>query len=386
MTKKRLLQDTEELTFKKGESDLKGLLLTLKRQKDSDVWRRCYTKEIKVLPLYDNPIGLPILREKISIPCDDDVLTESMAGGGLLLEFPLESKTIVPLRKIAFSSLCERGHISGTVLQRMNVDDFCNVINTCLQQYNDSCLVLYRDQKISAVHSGDESDYSILSPYLLLSGLLAGLKKSFKDRSSFESGFITHKLVVAKFMIKDERVMDVYKPFLQKLGYEDLNSFFPLIQFSTSDVAQCGANLYPYITNGPVLIQIGPALSLHHKRKASIKDFCDNVGKLYSLFLSSVAQIEKMADIPVKHPVSCFANICKKISVSNRYASDALILFENTVGKESNALEVYIGLWEIITNMRSNYESEAKIFSMQERIARVLAMDVKAYDKREELS
>lgn len=228
------MKDNELLVFTGGKEGFATFLQVLKNQKKTDVWRRCYTKEMKVHPLYDNPIGLPLLREELNIPCDDDFIISCMEEDKpIMLEFPLEKMTCIPIRSTAFASLCGRGHVSGSVLQRMSIEDFSTVMNICLQQWGDSSLVLYRDDKISAVHSGDSNDYSVLPMYDLMKAMEDGLKELCNESghsSSFDftGGFLDHSLCSANFFLYDNELAEYYKSYLEKMGYEKRISFILL--------------------------------------------------------------------------------------------------------------------------------------------------------------
>lgn len=375
------MRDNQLLVFE----DEYIFLEVLERQKKEEIWRRCCVQEIKLISLPQRPKELPALRQRMEIACSDEVLLNAIDGGcDLLLEFPMEGYTYAPLREIAFNSVCDRGHISGGALTKLSNEELSDVINTCIQHYSDTCLILYRDNKISAVHSGDESDYSILNAFELVTTLKNGLSDRFRN-ATFKDGFLTHSLCSATYELHDKKIIEIYKPYLEKMGYENISEFNAVLKFSTSDVAQCGANLYPYLTRGKTSIQIGTPLPLAHKHKATIETFAANVEGIYALFEQSVEKFEDLADLELQYPVDCFANICKKLSIANTYSSDALSLFEMTKKAKASALEMYIALWEIITAMNNNNEPETKIFATQEKIARVLTFNIKSFDKRKEM-
>ena len=380
------MKDNELLVFNGGNEGLSILLNVLKNQKKTDIWRRCYTKEMIVHPLYNYPIGLPLLREELNIPCDDDFLISCMENDykPLLLEFPLEKMVCFPMRSTAYSSLCGRGHISGTVLQKMTSEDFCKVINICLQQWGDSSLVLYRDDKISAVHSGDANDYSVLVMYDLLKTMKNGLETLCQSSNNayyqFAGGFLDHSMCSANFFVYEKEIMDFYEPYLDKMGYGNTDKFYPFVKFASSDVGVCGANITPGISNGRTEILIGTPLSLKHKLKASIHDFEENVSSVFALFRSTLKDFDKMEKTVIEYPEECFMNLCKKVQVSGR-CTDAFIDFQNTRGKTTNALELYFAICEIITYMKNSGEAENKIFKEQEKIARILSLNIKSYDK-----
>ena len=384
-----MMKDNEMLVFEKGEAGFRLFLNTLKMQKETDIWRKCDTREICVHPLHNNPMDIPVLRKEMNIPCSDELLEECMSQKGLLLEFPYEdSGTIfVPIRRTAYSSICGRGHVSGTALGKMNNEDFCTVINICLHQWNDSSLILYRDEKISAVHSGDNADYSILVMHDLVSTLKKGLENLGEGKGGYEftSAFLDHSMCVANFILKDRGIMETYIPFLKKMGYEKTNKFYPLVRFSSSDVALCGARITPCLTDGRIEVQVGNPLTVNHKNCATVMDFANNVNGIYALFRACAEQLEQLENIVLKYPEDCFVHVCKKIKVANRYLTDAYDEFQMVRGEKTTALELYMAICEIIPLMKNENEPENKIFKEQEKIARILTLNIKSYDKPQKL-
>lgn len=63
-------------------------------------------------------------------------------------------------------------------MPKLGRDVLANVLNACLQLFPAEALLLIRDEKVSAVHSGDSVDYSILP----INELLATLKDKLDDR------------------------------------------------------------------------------------------------------------------------------------------------------------------------------------------------------------
>lgn len=153
-----------------------------------------------------------------------------------------------------------------------------------------------------------------------------------------------------------------------------------MVRFSSSDVGVCGANITPVLSNGKKDIQIGNPLTLNHKNKASIEMFKTNVKGIYALFRSTLKDFDRLEEIVLDYPERCFINLCKKIKIGNKYM-EAFVDFQNTRGSKTNALELYFAICEIIRYMKNNHEPENKIFKEQEKIARILSLNIKAYDK-----
>ena len=84
-----------------------------------------------------------------------------------------------PLRDTAYKSLLDRAKINGTALPKLARTKLAEVLNSCLELHKDSALLLIRGEKVSAAHSGDSRDYSILEIDQLLDSLQAKVDERF---------------------------------------------------------------------------------------------------------------------------------------------------------------------------------------------------------------
>ena len=101
-----------------------------------------------------------------------------------------------PVRDTAYKSLLDRAKINGTALPKLSRDKLADVLNSCLALHKDSALLLIRDEKISAAHSGDDRDYSVLE----IDQLLDGLQKKMDERfpgNRFKGGYSDHAITSA---------------------------------------------------------------------------------------------------------------------------------------------------------------------------------------------
>ena len=130
-------------------------------------WHRCkvYTLQVEPLnessPLYGN---LSAFASGIS----QDAVEDTAKNLGLAMRVDGEC---YPLRMTAYKSLLDRAKIGGTALPKLGRDVLAETLNACLHLYSAEALLLIRDEKIAAVHSGDPSDYSVLPINELLSTL-----------------------------------------------------------------------------------------------------------------------------------------------------------------------------------------------------------------------
>lgn len=121
-------------------------------------WRRCKVKDLHVepldptSPLYGHPAAF-------AAGTSEDAIKDTAANLGLALNV---DGNIYPVRGTAYKTLTERAKINGTALPKLSRKDLANVLNACLSVHNSDALLLIRNEKVSAVHSGDETDYSVL--------------------------------------------------------------------------------------------------------------------------------------------------------------------------------------------------------------------------------
>ena len=128
-----------------------------KQSKDSQ-WVRCKVNELQIEPLDANS---PLY--SCSLPMAPgvtrDAVDDTAENLGLAMDI---DGAIYPIRTTAYKSLLDRAKIGGTVLPKLSRKVLSDVLNECLKLYPSDALILIRDEKVSAVHSGDAVDYSVL--------------------------------------------------------------------------------------------------------------------------------------------------------------------------------------------------------------------------------
>ena len=143
---------------------------TLTRQTQ---WLRTPVKKLRVMPIEDAP-PLFIDRSLFDFDVSEEAVADTASRLGLAIRTE-DNPFFRPLRDTAWKSLLDRAKINGTALTKLSREDLANIINTCLALFGSDALLLIRHEKVSAVHSGDTRDYSILPIDALLSYLKNGL-------------------------------------------------------------------------------------------------------------------------------------------------------------------------------------------------------------------
>ena len=163
-------------------------------------WKRCSVRSLKVLPLD----GESPLSDDISAFAEgttQDAIDDTVLGLGLAIQ--VDGK-LYPVRDTAYKSLLDRAKIGGSVLPKLSRKTLADVLNECLHMFTSDALVLIRDEKVSAVHSGDVRDYSILP----IDELLSVLKKKLDERFpgwNFENGYRDHSVTSVTFTFPLQR-------------------------------------------------------------------------------------------------------------------------------------------------------------------------------------
>ena len=203
-------------------------------------WIRCKVADLQVESLgKSSPLigNLPAFAAGTSQEAVDDTADNL----GLAMRVNGE---LYPVRMTAYKSLLDRAKIGGTALPKLSREVLAEVLNECLKLYSADALLLIRDEKISAVHSGDEVDYSVLPIDELLRVLQAKLDARFSG-NEFESGYCDHSLVSASWRMPDQKedLLGTYAKVLAAQGKATMASkLMPGIRFMTSDTGVASAN------------------------------------------------------------------------------------------------------------------------------------------------
>ena len=127
-------------------------------QAKNSLWHRCQVNTLQVEPL-DKASPLYGSLSDFASGVTQEAVDDTAENLGLAIRV---NGDLYPVRETAYKSLLDRAKIGGTALPKLGRDVLANVLNACLQLFPAEALLLIRDEKVSAVHSGDSVDYSIL--------------------------------------------------------------------------------------------------------------------------------------------------------------------------------------------------------------------------------
>ncbi len=163
-------------------------------------WHRCRVNELhiepldKASPIYGTPSAFAAGISAESVEDTAENLGLAMRVDG----------SYYPVRSTAYKKPVGQSKISGSALPKLSRQRLASVLNDCLELYSSETLLLIRDEKISAAHSGDSMDYSVLP----IDELLKVLTKKLDDRfpgSMFQGGYRDHSLSSASWTMPGQR-------------------------------------------------------------------------------------------------------------------------------------------------------------------------------------
>ena len=178
-------QDCFSTTF----STYPSMLNYHEMQSQTSLWTRCPVKELYVEPL--DLASLLAAEDGFAPGISKEALYDTMENLGLAIRV---NGAYYPVRETAYRSLLGRAKIGGTALPKLEKQKLADVLNNCLRLFKQDALVLVRDEKVSAVHSGDDADYSVLPIDELLNVLQTKLDERFPG-NVFKEGYENLKFI-----------------------------------------------------------------------------------------------------------------------------------------------------------------------------------------------
>ena len=349
-------------------------------QAKSSMWERTEVNNLCVEPLdEDSPLyGDP---SQFNTTVSEDAVKDTARNLGLAI---MTCGRLYPVRDTAYKSLVDRAKIYGTALPKLRRKILADTLNECLSlQKSAKALLLIRNQKVSAVHSGDEKDYSILPIDELMESLKAKLDENFPG-SVFESGYSDHSLTSAAWSLPDQKddLLGSYHKTLAAQGKAALVAkLMPGIRFSTSDTGMASAKASALLIGLRYPIHIGGMVATEHRKQTKVGDFQNDLDMLFAQFRNSVKHLEKLTAVFLDHPVNAMTAVCKKLSMPKKTALEAIAMFEMAYGGgTASAHDVFMAMQEIMFMLKTENTPESKMLLLEESMARALTLNWPHYD------
>ena len=310
----------------------------------------------------------------------------------LMLEMGVNAVRLAhyPLRDTAYKSLLDRAKINGTALPKLSREKLSEVLNSCLALHNKSgALLLIRDEKVAAAHSGDSRDYSILEIDQLLEGLRDKMDARFPD-NRFLGGYSDHAITSASWSLpmQKEDLLGAYEKMLESMGKKATASrLTPGIRFSTSDTGMASAKVAALLVGLEHPIHIGSIVAVEHRRQSKIPDFIESLDQLFAQYGDSIARLTNLLTVQLEHPVNAMTATCKKLSLPKKAALESIAMFEAAIGNgPATAHDVFMAMQEIPFIMKTSGVPESKLLTVQETMARALTLRWSDYDYAKQVS
>lgn len=290
---------------------------------------------------------------------------------------------LYPIRVTAYKSLLDRAKISGSVLAKLSRDKLADILNACLSLHTADALLLLRNEKVTAVHSGDPTDYSILPINELLGVLVQKLKTLFPG-NVFQSGYSDHSITSATWVLAGQReeLLDTYKKVLDAQGKTGLASkLSPGIRFVTSDTGMASAKVSAMLMGLTHPIHIGGCVAVDHRHRSKIEDFESCLDQLFAQFGDAVLKLQRLLEISLDYPVNAMTRVCKKLCLPKKAAVEAIAMYEMAYGGGvATAHDVFMALQEIPYILKTQNTPQSKMLVVEENMARALSLKWSDYD------
>ena len=342
-------------------------------------WQRCKVCDLHIepldisSPLFGNPAAF-------AVGISEEAITDTAHHLGLALCVNGER---YPIRNTAYKSLLDRAKIGGTALPKLSRQQLSDVLNNCLSLHSCEALLLIRNEKVSAVHSGDPKDYSVLPIDQLLAVLKEKLDERFPD-NQFESGYSDHSISSATWSFPNQKddLLGLYAAALNAKGKTSIAAnLMPGIRFTTSDTGVASAKVSALLTGMQYPIHIGNCLAIDHQHQSKIQNFEDVLEQLFAKFEDTITKLQKLLEIPLDYPVNAMTRICKKLSLPKKAAVEAISMYEMAYGGgPATAHDVFMALQEIPFILKSEKVPESKLLVLEENMARILSLRWSDYD------
>ena len=343
------------------------------------VWRRCKVKDLHVEPL-DASSALCTTPSAFVPGTSEDAVADTVENLGLALRV---GGDLYPLRTTAYKTLLDRAKISGTALPKLKKAELAAVLNACLAVHSSDALLLVRDEKVSATHSGDVRDYSVLPIDELLHTLEQKMDARFPGYH-FVNGYCDHAYTSGCWTFPSQRedMLGTYAKALQTKGMGTMaTKLVPGIRFLTSDTGVASAKVSAMLMGTQHPIHIGSCISVDHRLQRKVEDFDKELDQLFAQFCDSVSKLQTLLEIELQYPVNAMTRICKKFSLPKKEALEAIAMFEISYGGgTATAHDVLMALQEIPWLMKANKHPEAKLLTVEENMARALSIRWSDFD------
>lgn len=351
----------------------------IETREENSSWEKVKSNEIRFFAMKEGDSITEKLFRRLQEEGKEGVFQDTLEHTRLMLRVNQER---YPVRSCAVKTILDRARVSGHALNKVEKEVLAKILNYCMEVASGDALLRFCEDKISAVHGGDASDYAILEMPELFRRTVEYLRDNFSGYT-FAGASYDHSIVTALWSLDgEEGLLKEYKESLQFHGLPSDKVELGL-RLTTSDTGLSGANLYPMLFFGDESksIPLGSPLKLEHKNKANLSKFDEQLNLLYAQYNKALGGIQHLMDVYVMHPVNAMLGVMKRIGVPKKYAVTVAEDFKvRTGGKMCSVYEAYFAIAEVIFLMQYESVEGSKIVQMEENIARAINLRWKDYD------
>ena len=368
MTESKIYADNFKCSF--GNSD--QFLDFLKERKEKSLWMKAPSNSLQFKPLEkDSELG-SLYMQLYQSNGSAEILVDTMENTSLLLSV---NGADYPVRSCALKTILERARISGNALGKVSKSVLTQILNYCLDVATGDSLIKVADDKVSAVHGGDPSDYAVLEMLPMFQSV-----KDFLDDEFPGNSFLT------AIWSLDGQANDLLDTYYQELAANGLSrkvNVTPGLRVTTSDVGVSGANLYPILLNkhGDKIIPLGAPIKTEHSNGVNLDKFEAQLKLLYARFRETIEKHKKMMGIEIRYPKNTMLGVLKHIKAPKKASYEALDQFLALNGEQPcTAYELYLAMSEVIFLIQCEGASGVRIAQLEECIAKAVHVKWSEYD------
>lgn len=376
-------QDAFSQSFSR-ESDLMSFLQDVDNH---SFWKRHESKDLRVVAMQEGDALTESLKKQYAYQGEDGILSDTLQHTSLLLKVQNE---LTPIRSCAIKTILDRARINGYALNRLEKPHLAEVLNYCLAVASGNALLYYSEGKVSAVHAGDDCDYAVLEIPELFDRTIQYLGANYAGYT-FAGGTFDHSTVTALWELTgQDTLVETYRQALARHGqlHGEQADIRPVVRLTTSNTGVSGANLYPmlFVGSDSKSIPLGSPIKEDHKFGASMAQFDENLGKLFSQYDEGLRALSALLEIELAYPMNALQGVMKAVGVPKKLGMEVLELAKAQSGSAPcSAHSAYYYLAEVLYEMQREGASGIRIASMEENLARALHVNWTAYDMPGEL-
>lgn len=367
--------------FARDFTSMADFMQFLSERKASSRWMKAPSRELKFSAVEKGtPMG-NLYYQLYEAKGEGLLMLDTMENTRLMLKVNGED---YPVRSCALKTILERARISGHALSKVQTDVFGQILNYCMGVASGESLVKIADEKISAVHGGDERDYAVLEMLPLFQAVADFLNSEFPG-NHFLTAHFDHTMATAIWTL-DGQSNNLLQKYQQEMALRNIHSgaVVPALRFQTSDVGLSGANLYPVLLVGSArhILPLGYTIKTEHKHGVDMDYFKEQLQLLYSKFRTALDNQVKLMDIEIRYPANALLGALKRVGAPKKASYEVQDEFMATHGEAPcTAFELYMFMSEVIFYAQCDGASAMRISQLEEITARALHLNWSEYDR-----